>query len=129
MNCASGTFEVKVLPLASPPAEGLMRMSINKQIHGGLEATSTGEMISGGNPKAGFAGYVAMEMVTGKLDGKSGSFALQHVATMDARGQNLQISVVPGSGTGELIGIVGKFGISIANGQHSYEFEYTLDGN
>ncbi len=129
MNCASGTFEVKVLPLASPPAEGLMRMSINKQIHGGLEATSTGEMISGGNPKAGFAGYVAMEMVTGKLDGKSGGFALQHVGTMDASGQNLQISVVPGSGTGELIGIAGKFRISIANGQHSYEFEYTLDGN
>jgi Protein of unknown function (DUF3224) len=97
MNSASGTFEVKVLPLVSPPAKGLMRMSVNKQVHGGLEATSTGEMISGGNLKAGFAGYVAMEMVTGKLDGKSGSFALQHVGTMDASGKNLQILVVPGS--------------------------------
>jgi hypothetical protein len=65
-----------------------MRMSIEKVIHGGLEATSKGEMLSAGNPKAGAAGYVAVEMVTGKLDGKNGSFALKHTGTMDASGQN-----------------------------------------
>jgi hypothetical protein len=103
-----------------------MRMSIEKVIHGGLEATSKGEMLSAGNPKAGAAGYVAMEMVTGKLDGKSGSFALQHTGTMDASGQNLEIAVVPGSGTGELKGLAGRFAITIASGLHSYGFDYTL---
>ena len=123
---ARGTFEVKVQPLAPAPAGGLMRMSIDKTIHGGLEATTKGEMLSGGDPKAGAAGYVAMEVVTGKLDGKSGSFALQHSATMDAGGQKMDIKVVPGSSTGELKGLAGTFTIVIANGQHSYDFAYTL---
>ena len=123
---ARGTFEVKVQPLAPAPADGLMRMSIDKTIHGGLEATTKGEMISGGDPKAGAAGYVAMEVVTGTLDGKSGSFALQHSATMDASGQRSDIKVVPGSSTGELKGLAGSFTIVIAEGRHSYDFEYTL---
>ena len=126
MQHAHGTFEVKVQPLTPVPAEGLMRMSIDKQIHGDLEATSKGEMISGGDPRAGVAGYVAMELVTGTLGGKSGSFALQHSATMDAGGQKMQITVVPGSSTGELKGITGTFSIIIANGRHSYDFEYAL---
>ncbi len=126
MHHAQGTFQVKVEPLTPPPADGLMRMSINKVIQGGLEATSKGEMISGGDFKSGSAGYVAMEVVTGKLDGKSGSFALQHDATMDQGSQNMQIIVVPGSGTGELKGLAGKFTIIIDKGQHAYTFDYTL---
>jgi hypothetical protein len=123
---ARGSFEVKMKPLDTVPAEGLMQMSIDKEIHGDLEATSKGVMTTGGDPKLGEAGYVAMERVTGKLSGKSGSFALQHFATMSAGGQKLEIIVVPGSGTGELKGISGTFTITIANGAHSYDFEYTL---
>ena len=123
---ARGTFDVKVVPLASTPAEGIKRMSIDKETHGDLQATTKGEMLTAGDPKAGAAGYVAIEMVTGTLDGKSGSFALQHAATMDASGQKLEVKVVPGSGTGELTGIAGVFTITIANGQHSYDFAYTL---
>lgn len=123
---ASGTFEIKLQPLPQAPAEGLTRMSFEKQIHGGIEGSSKGEMVSAGDPKAGEAGYVAMEMVTGKLDGKSGSFALQQIGLMDKNGLTLQIVVSPGSGTGELKGLAGKFDIKIAGGQHSYTFEYTL---
>lgn len=129
LHHARGTFQVKMQPLPSPPAEGLMRMSIDKDIRGDLEATSRGEMLSAGNPEAGEAGYVAMEMVTGTLGGMRGSFALQHTATMDAGGQNMQIKVTPGSGTGELKGIAGTFTITIADGLHSYDFEYTLSGS
>jgi len=123
---ATGTFTVDLRPLTPAPAEGLARFSIDKQIHGDLEATSKGEMISGGDPKQGAAGYVAMEVVTGSLKGKKGSFALQHSATMDASGYKLSIVVVPGSGTGELKGIAGTFDIQIADGKHSYKLEYTL---
>jgi hypothetical protein len=83
-------------------------------------------MISGGDPKQGTAGYVAMEVVTGTLQGKHGSFALQHSATMDQNGQKMTILVVPGSGTGELKGIAGTFIIHIDKGQHSYDMDYTL---
>jgi len=123
---AHGTFTVNVQPLSPALAEGLMRMSIDKEIHGDLEATTEGEMISAGNPKLGQAGYVAMELVTGRLGGKTGSFALQHSATMDANGPKMQVVVAPGSGTGELAGIAGTFVITIANGKHSYDFDYTL---
>ena len=126
MHHAHGTFTVKVAPLTPPPAEGLGRFSIDKQIHGDLEATTKGEMFSGGDPKSGVAGYVAIEVVTGTLAGKHGSFALQHSATMDASGPKMTVVVTPGSGTGDLKGIAGTFTIRIEGGQHFYDFDYTL---
>lgn len=126
MPTAHGTFTVDVRPLTPAPAEGLGRFSINKQIHGDLEATTQGEMFSAGNPRAGAAGYVAIEQVSGVLSGRHGAFALQHFATMDANGPNMQVIAVPGSGTGDLTGIHGAFTIRIENGQHFYDFNYTL---
>jgi len=126
MHHAHGTFTVKVAPLTPAPAEGLGRFSIDKQIHGDLEATTKGEMFSGGDPKSGVAGYVAIEVVTGTLAGKHGSFALQHSATMDASGPKMTVIVTPGSGTGDLKGIAGTFTIRIEGGQHFYDFDYTL---
>jgi hypothetical protein len=123
---ARGTFTVNVKPLTPPPAEGLGRFSIDKEIHGDLEATTKGEMFSAGDPKQGAAGYVAIEVVTGTLAGKHGSFALQHTATMDKSGLKMTVIVVPGSGAGELKGIEGTFTIQIENGQHSYDLEYSL---
>ena len=126
MHHAHGTFTVKVAPLTPAPAEGLGRFSIDKQIHGDLEATTKGEMFSGGDPKSGVAGYVAIEVVTGTLAGKHGTFALQHSATMDASGPKMTVVVTPGSGTGDLKGIAGTFTIRIEGGQHFYDFDYTL---
>ncbi len=126
---AHGAFEVKVQPLASPGLDGVSRFSIDKTIHGDLEATTRGEMYAAGDLKAGTAGYVAIETVTGTLAGKSGSFVLQHFATMDASGLSMTVKVVPGSGTGELKGIAGTFVITIAEGKHTYDLEYTLPGS
>lgn len=123
---AHGTFTVNVQPLTPAPAEGVGRFSIDKQIHGDLEATSKGEMLTGGDYKLGAAGYVAIELVTGTLNGKHGSFVLQHSATMDQSGPKMTILVTPGSGTRELKGIAGTFTIHIDKGQHSYDMDYTL---
>jgi hypothetical protein len=126
MHVAHGTFTVKVAPLTPAPAEGLGRFSIDKEIHGDLEATTKGEMFSAGDPKAGVAGYVAIEVVTGTLAGKQGSFALQHFATMDKSGPKMTVIIVPGSGTADFKGIAGTFAIKIEGGVHSYDLEYTL---
>jgi hypothetical protein len=126
MSNAHGTFSVDVHPLSPAPAEGIGRFSINKTIHGDIEATSIGEMFTGGDPKKGVAGYVAIESVTGTVGSKSGSFALQHFATMDGKGPKMQVIVVPGSGTGELAGIEGTLTIRVENREHFYEFEYAL---
>ena len=124
---ASGSFDVKLNPLdAYNKTEGanLARMSIDKQFHGDLEAISKGEMLSAMTEVKGSAGYVAIEKVTGTLDGRSGSFVLQHNATMTRGVPYMNIVVVPDSGTGELAGLAGKMTIIIADGKHSYEFEY-----
>lgn len=84
---ARGTFTVNVQPLTAAPAPGLSRFSIDKQTHGDLEATTKGEMFAGGDPKSGAAGYVAIEVVTGTLQDKHGSFTLQHMAKMDGNGR------------------------------------------
>ena len=126
MQHAHGTFTVDLNPLAPAPAEGITRYTSAKVIHGDLEATSKGEMFSGGDPKQGMAGYVAIEMVRGTLAGKHGSFAFIHLTTMDANGPRMQVIVAPGSGTEELKGIAGAFTIRIENGQHFYDFAYTL---
>jgi hypothetical protein len=123
---AHGTFTVAVQPLTPAPAEGVGRFSIDKKMTGDLEATTKGEMFSGGDPKSGMAGYVAIEVVTGTLAGKKGSFALQHSATMDSAGPKMTVLVVPGSGTGELKGISGTFAIRIEGGQHFYDLDYSL---
>lgn len=126
---AKGTFEVKLDPQGdADKAEGstLARMSIDKKYHGDLEGTAKGTMLTAGTDVKGSAGYVAVERVTGTLNGKSGSFVLQHSGTL-TRGAAVQsISVVPDSGTGQLAGIAGKFVVIIAEGKHSYEFDYTL---
>ena len=128
-NHASGTFEVRLTPQTmSDSAAGptLGRMSIDKQFHGDLEGTSNGEMLTGGTVASGSGGYVAMELVSGILQGRHGSFVLQHSGTMTPSSQQLTISVVPGSGTGHLMGLAGTMKITIADGKHSYDFEYSL---
>ncbi|RRA50001.1 DUF3224 domain-containing protein [Acidipila sp. EB88] len=123
---AEGTFEVKMQPVAEPALAGISRMSMNKQYRGSLEATAHGVFLSAGDPSLGEAGYVAMEQVTGTLDGHSGGFMLQHFATMDRTGQHMQVRVVPGSGTGALTGLAGELTVTIIEKQHRYTLEYTL---
>lgn len=69
-----------------------------------------------------------MERVTGTLDGKNGSFALQHFGTMNRGKQHLRIEIVPDSGTGELTGISGTMDIIIEKGAHFYVLDYALPG-
>jgi len=111
MEHAEGTFDVVVTPQKADnqPAE-----------------ESKGEMLAAMSEVKGSAGYVAMERVTGKLKGKSGSFVLQHNATMNRGVPELNVIVVPDSGTGELVGISGKMNIIIGEGKHSYTLDYAI---
>lgn len=127
MSHASGTFDIKLTPQKdenSDPAIG--RMAGEKQYHGDLEGTATIQMLFAGNPGAkGSGGYVAIEKVMGTLQGRSGTFALQHSGTMNKGAQQLTITVIPDSGTGQLAGISGKMEIKIVEGKHFYEFQYS----
>lgn len=125
---ARGAFDVKTIPQpADEEGVAIGRLLLDKQFHGDLEATSKGQMLAVRTGVANSAGYVAMEQVTGTLLGRTGSFALQHSGTMNRGEQELLITVVPDSGTGELAGLMGTMMIIIEGGKHSYDFEYSID--
>lgn len=126
---ASGTFEVKLTPqpladLTAGPMLG--RLSIAKRYVGELDAEATGEMLTAGTEVQGSAVYVAVERVTGRLRGLSGSFALHHTGILERGAAQLSVRVVPDSGTGDLTGLAGAMTITIIGKEHRYALEYTL---
>ena len=128
-NRANGTFEVKMSPQEQGADMPVGRMSIDKQFAGDLVGTSKGQMLMASSSSVkDSAGYVAIEKVTGTLNGRHGSFYLQHNGVMTHGVGELAITVIPDSGTDQLTGLRGKMNIIIAEGKHSYKFEYTLEG-
>ena len=126
---AHGTFDVNVIP--QPPEEktegsGLGRMVLDKHFHGDLDAAGQGQMLTGMTEVKGSGAYVAIERVTGTLHGQSGTFLLQHLGIMTRGVPQLSVTVVPDSGTGQLVGIEGAMTIINDQGKHSYEFAYSL---
>ncbi|MFK0299057.1 DUF3224 domain-containing protein [Brevundimonas sp. NPDC090276] len=128
MKSARGIFEVVITPVQ--PAEGAAsdapgRMLLAKTFHGDLTGTASGEMLAVMSPERSGA-YVALDRVHGVIDGREGAFALVHRGLMDRGAQELLITIVPGSGAGELAGIAGVFHLTIADGVHHYDLEYSL---
>ncbi|HAF80550.1 MAG TPA: DUF3224 domain-containing protein [Brevundimonas sp.] len=127
MSHAVGTFEVQITPIApdaDAPGGAPGRMRLAKTFHGDLQGEGAGEML--GLLKDGSGAYVAMERVSGVLEGRRGAFALVHRGVMEAGAQDLLITIVPGSGEGELAGIAGVFHLKIEGGVHRYQLEYSL---
>ena len=125
-NRAHGTFDVKLNPqqdTVGDPTVG--RLSIDKTFFGDLQGTSQGQMLAVGTALPDSAGYVAMERVVGTLNGRAGTFALQHNGIMTRGVGTLTVTVVPDSGTDALTGLSGSMNIIITD-VHSYEFDYTL---
>jgi hypothetical protein len=125
-NRATGTFDVKLAP-QQDEGSPLGRMTIDKQFHGGIDGTSKGQMLSVMTAVKGSGGYVALEQVTGSLEGRKGTFCLQHNGTMTRGTPSLALAVVPDSGTDQLAGLTGTMTIDIApDGKHSYTFQYAI---
>jgi hypothetical protein len=120
-------FQVQLKPLDGDAVDAtLARMSIDKQFHGELKATSKGQMLAAATTVKDSAGYVAIERVTGTLQDRHGTFLLQHHGLMSRGAGDLRITVIPDSGTDQLVGLTGTMTIIVAGGEHSYDFEYSL---
>lgn len=132
MMHAIGTFDVKTTAQAQTSAvNGMLatgRFALEKKFVGEMQGDAIGVMLSVGSPKPGeAAAYVAIDQFTGTVNGKKGSFALTHRATMTKQGRTvLEIQVVPDSGRGELQGISGTLVIDAREGVHHYDFSYSL---
>jgi hypothetical protein len=126
---AKGSFEVAMK--AEPPYDTvdgvtLSRASFDKHFWGPLEATSQVQMLAARTAIETSAGYVAIERISGTLEGRRGTFVVVHTGLMARGTPSLSITIVPDSGTGELSGISGRMAIQIVEGKHFYELDYSL---
>jgi hypothetical protein len=129
MKRATGSFEVSLQPLPNAEVSTdvmLGRMLLIKKFSGDLAASARGQMLSAMTPVKNSAGYVAIDHVTGELDGLTGSFMLQHSGAMNRGVPSLSIMVVPDSGTDELTGLSGTLSINVIDGRHFYDFIYSI---
>lgn len=127
MHTISGRFEVRMTPEPGElDAIGVSRFRLDKRYEGALSAEAQGLMTAHRTPTAGSAGYVAVERVSGTLDGRRGSFVLMHTGLMWGETRQLRIEVIPDSADGDLAGLRGQMGIRIEAGVHYYDFEYSL---
>jgi Protein of unknown function (DUF3224) len=124
---ARGTFDVNLAPGPAELDGAVSRFEFTKTFKGDLEGTSTGVMLSAGDPQRGSAGYIAVETVRGKLGNREGGFAFQQFGTMLGGSQTLHYEIVPGSGERGLSGITGRLRLTIdEGGTHHYELDYDL---
>jgi hypothetical protein len=123
---AKGPFDVTVTPQEGPADAPVARMTLYKEFRGDLEAVAHGEMLAAHEPLTGAGVYVAIDRVAGTLHGRAGTFLMAHRGVRTADGQHLDITIVPGSGTGQLAGITGSVGIEIVGKEHFYSVEYEL---
>lgn len=129
MTRAAGSFEVKIVPQTSEREATdatLGRMSIDKEYSGDLQATGRGQMLTSVTDISGAAVYVAIERVSGTLNGKRGTFVLYHNGIATRSRRDLVITVAPESGTEELTGLQGTMSINIVEKKHFYELNFTL---
>jgi hypothetical protein len=103
-----------------------VRLSLDKTFAGAMSGTSRVEMMASGDGSNPSGGYVALERFTGKLDGRSGSFIMQHSGVMSPGSMEIQVVITPGTGSGELTGISGKLEIRREGKQHYYTLNYEL---
>jgi len=127
MTTISGEFSVG---MTARDAEGqspaIGRMLLDKHYRGAIEARGAGQMLATHGSVAGSAAYVALETVSGSLQGREGSFALVHLGRMNRGQPSLDIGVVPDSGTGALVGLTGSMRIRVEGRQHFYDFDFNL---
>ncbi len=75
-----------------------------------------------------YCSFVGIELVTGRIGDREGSFVLQQHGAFEAGGIRTSWFVVPGSGTGGLCGLRGEGGY-VWGGDHGAPTPYTLDYN
>ena len=126
---AASTFEVTTWD-EKPYAEieggpKLTHAHIVKVFHGDLEAESILDYLMIYSTDGGSARFYGLERVVGKIAGRSGSFVLEHTGT-DINNETKDTStIVPGSGTGELINLRGTGQFTAT--RETYPFLFTMD--
>ncbi|HET6708013.1 DUF3224 domain-containing protein [Amycolatopsis sp.] len=123
-STAAASFTVdKWEPQATDEFAGteLARVMIAKTFTGAVEGTSNVELLTANNATS--RAYVGFERLEVAVDGRKGGFVLHHTADEES---GMTVTILPGSGTGELTGITGKADIEIDGDDHRLTLTYTL---
>ena len=100
----------------------LQRTQAAKTFTGDLAGTSALEAVMLGVGED-VSAYVAVERLEVEFDGLKGSFCLLHAATAHGEENEMNLTIIPGSGTGDLAGLSGT--ATILPG-HGFALEYEL---
>lgn len=132
---SSGTFQVVAFqPAATRPVPAVATAlpvnvsTMEKRFEGGIEGRSATLFTAAYDQESGVGTYIAMESFEGTVDGRAGTLNFVHSATTSGTTrQDEFFTIVPTSGTGELVTISGSGGIAVeTDGTHRIWFEYDL---
>jgi hypothetical protein len=123
---ATGTFEIDLRPAEGELDGAAHRFDFTKTFAGDMIGRGTGVMLSGGDPGAGEAGFVAIEIFRGQVHGTEGTFLLQQFGQMTGGDELHHYEIVSGSGTGGLTGIAGRLDLTVDESGHRFTLDYTL---
>ena len=129
-NIANARFAIKSWDEA-PYSEGqnqpkLSRASVTKTYTGDIEAEGQVEYLMMYRSD-GSATFVGLERVVGRIGGKTGSFVLQRTGVFEGGEAKESYSVIPGSATGDLQGLVGDGSSAVGHGmEHPFTLSYEL---
>ena len=109
-----------------PDLPRLTRANVTKTYTGDIEGEGHVEYLMMYR-SAGSATFVGLERVVGRLGGKTGTFVLQRTGIFEGGQAKESYSVIPGSGTDELQGLLGDGNSAVGHGmEHSFALSYEL---
>ena len=109
-----------------PDLPKLARASVTKALSGDIEGEGQVEYLMMYRAD-GSAAFVGVERVTARIDGRNGTFVLQRTGVFEGGQAKESYSVIPGSATGELIGLRGEGNTAVGHGmEHPFTLDYEL---
>jgi hypothetical protein len=131
MNTAKGRFDIRSWD-EKPYSEGehlpkLTKASVAKTFTGDIEGEGHVEYLMMYRPD-GSAAFVGLERIVGQIGEKRGTFVLKRIGVFEDGRAKESYSVVPGSATGDLVGLKGEGNSAVGHGmEHPFELSYEFD--
>jgi hypothetical protein len=129
-NTANARFAIKTWD-EKPYSEAqdqpkLTRASVTKTYTGDIDAEAQVEYLMMYRSD-GSATFVGLERVAGRIGGKTGTFVLQRTGIFEGGQAKESYSVIPGSATGDLQGLLGDGSSAVGHGmEHPFTLSYEL---
>lgn len=104
----------------------MTRASVTKSFTGDIEGEGQVEYLMMYRSD-GSAAFVGLERISGRIGDRTGTFVLQRTGVFEGGQAKESYSVVPGSATGDLLGLKGNGNSAVGHGsEHPFTLNYEL---